>query len=226
MSAQSAVNPHHDAPQAEVRVVNARRFTLVIEPGHEEIWFAMRDLRGAFSAEEVAVAIDGKATVVTRYLRHLVRNGLAEEAGLSTDRLVLFRVHRLGATPVVLDQKGDVSKDYGLRRELWIATRHHRNCVTAAVLLDSVGQHIDITRAQVQRWISRLVAADYLTEMYGTHAKPKSGETEYYLRPLRNTGPLPPRFCEASLIYDVNLARRGSKADAFFGVAQAREVKL
>ena len=62
--------------------------------------------------------------------------------------------------------------------------------------------------------------------MYGKLSKPKTGDTEYQLRPLRDTGPLPPRFCESTLIYDVNLAIRGSKAEAFFGVGQAREVRL
>jgi hypothetical protein len=206
--------------------INAGRFSLTIEPGHEEMWFAMRDLRGLFSAEDVALAVDGKPSTVMRYIRHLVNLNIAQEMGLSTDRKVLFRIASLGPVPTVLDAKGDCSADYALRRELWVATRAIKQCVTESRLLDMVGEHIEVTQRQVKNWISRLVAADYLTEMFGEYSKPKTGEKEYYLRPLRNTGPLPPRFCEATLIYDVNLAIRGSKADAFFGQGLAREVKL
>jgi hypothetical protein len=209
-----------------VTAINSGLFTLTIEPGHEEMWFAMRDLRGPFSADDVAVAVDGKTSVVTRYIRHLIRLNIAEEAGLSTDRKVLFRIASLGIVPVVLDSKGDVSADYALRRQLWMATRRFKHCVTEGKLLDEVGEHIEVTQRQVKNWIARLVAADYLTEMYGHYSKPKTGQKEYCLRQLRDTGPHPPRFCEATLIFDVNLALRGPRSEAFFGEGQAHEVKL
>ena len=140
------------------RPLNAGRFSLAIEPGHEEMWFAMRDhLRGPFSAEDVAQVVGGKVSLAARYVRHLVQLGVAQEAGLSTDRKVLFSARRLGSIPEVFDAKGDVSTDYHLRLFLWQATRRLKHCVTEAKLLDMVGADIAVTSRQVKNWISRLV---------------------------------------------------------------------
>ncbi len=200
-----------------------QQVTLRIEPGHEEMWFALREFRGEFTAEDLATAVDGRPSRASRYLLDLTKSETVRIVGQTTDQRTLYRVKPLGGTPVVLDESGEWDDDYILRRELWTATRRLKHGVMESSLIDMVGQHIAINAKTVRRWISRLLAADYLCEM-GIH--PKTKEKQYQLRSMRDTGPLPPRFCESMLLYDVNLALRGEKANAFFGVGHAREVKL
>jgi hypothetical protein len=200
-----------------------RQVTLTIEPGHEEMWFALREFRGPFTADDLAQAVGGKTSSATRYLINLQAHGRAIAEGQTTDKKRCWRVMLIGATPMVLDEDGTPSDDYALRFELWRATRRLKHGVTAGRLLDMVGEHRPVTARDVHQWINRLVAADYLTLLAG---KSKQGETEYQLRGMRDTGPLPPRFAKATLLYDVNLAIRGEKSNAFFGVGLAKEVRL
>lgn len=200
-----------------------QQVTLVIEAGHEEMWFAIRDFRGPFTAADLALAVDGKEQTAHHYLARLANAGHVERMGVTTEKLDLFKATKIGAVPSVFNKRGEASDDFELRRALWTATRRIKHGVTAGRLLDMVGQYHPVTAGQVKAWIKRLVAADYLTEMHGMSRK---GEVEYQLRSMRDTGPLPPRFCEATLLYDLNLAIRGDKENAFFGVGQAREVTL
>ena len=83
-----------------------------------------------------------------------------------------------------------------------------------ASLHEFVSHHLDITRQKVAKFLKRLEAAEYVIDIS------ESGEpNSYMLRPVRNKGPIPPRFCEAELVYDVNIR-------AFFGTGLAHEVKL
>lgn len=199
------------------KALTASKFALRIEAGCEEMWFAIRDMATrVFTAADLAEhsgASEGRAEF---YLSQLVRHGLAVcESGSNPERPV-YRVARLPLAPLVVDAKGEPSQDYAWRKVLWTGARSLKAGFTASRLHDFAQEHVHISRQKVMKFMSRLAQAGYLTEL---EHKTRNGETEYQLRPAMNTGPQPPRFCEATLVYDVN-------AQAFFGIGLAKEVAL
>lgn len=193
-------------------------FNITIEPGHEEMWLAIRDLpnhRGGFTAAELAQLAGAKESTADRYLRHLVAQGAAIQVGLSEKRSTVYGIPKLFNEPVVLDDRGEPSRDYAIRRKLWTVMRM-RPKFTVKDLWEAVREHVTVTRKQVTLFVTHLEEAGYLAALYG---EGREGAEEFKLKPARNTGPMPPRLCEAALVYDLN-------ERAFYGTALAREVRL
>lgn len=192
-------------------------FNITIETGQEELWFAIRDLPGyakGFTAEDLARAADTTESVAEFYLLRLVRQGHAQKLGQSDARKIIFAVPKLQVEPVVLDDQGRPSKDYAIRRLLWTAMRQLRQ-FTVTEVWNMAREHHAITRAQAKAFVEHLHEAGYLAELFGDG---RDG-TEFTLKRNMNTGRVPPKLCESTLVYDVN--RR-----AFYGTALAREVRL
>jgi hypothetical protein len=122
---------------------------------------------------------------------------------------------RLAVTPLVLDEMGRPSADFGMRMALWNAARHLKT-FTEAGLFNHAKEHLPLPRQKVAEFVRRMLATGYICEMF---VKDALGETEYQLKPAMNTGRIPPRFCESTLAFDVNRRQ-------FFGIGLAREVKL
>lgn len=191
-------------------------FSLAIEPGHEEIWLAIRSLPRQFTAEALAAASGSTLGKVEFYLAQLVRHGRVLQPGFATDKTRLYAAAGLSNQPLVLDDTGKPSLDHKQRQAMWTAVRMNRQSVTVTSIWQTVREHVALTRKTVERFIHRLVAAGYLSLLLGAA---RNGEAEYALKPAMNTGPLCPRFCEATLVYDLN--RR-----TFHGVGLAREVRI
>ena len=197
------------------RSVASGGFSLTIEPGHEEIWFAIRDVTKLFSAEDLARAAGASLSKVEFYLAKLVRHGVLQMYAHTTDQKRLYKIEKLAITPMVLDEQGRPSADFAKRQALWSTVRI-RKTFTETELWQLVREHVVITRKHVTEFIRRMLAAGYICELFG---KGREGETEYQLKPAMNTGRIPPRFCEATLAYDINQRQ-------FYGVGLAREVML
>lgn len=186
--------------------------------GHEDMWFAIRTLgnRGSgFTAEDLARASGATAGAAGFYLAKLARTGIAVHMGQGTDRSAIYAVAKMSNTPVVLDDRGQPSKDYTLRHALWNAVRMLRQFTVGDLWL-KVRDILSVTKAIVLKFITRLTVAGYLSELEG---KGRHGDPEFGLHPRMDTGRLPPRFCEADLVYDPNKRE-------FYGRAQAHEVAL
>lgn len=192
-------------------------FDITINTGHEEMWLALRNLpsRNAFTASDLAHVSGATVHAAEHYLGLLVKQDIATRCGFTSERKAIFAVPKLFKEPVVLDAKGHPSRDYAIRRAAWTVMRM-RSQFTIADLHDAVSEHITCARKQISAFVTHLEEAGYLTALYAEGVYPKD---EYRLRPARNTGPLPPRLCATSLVYDLN--RR-----AFYGTALAREVTL
>jgi hypothetical protein len=189
------------------------RFTLKMETGQEEIWLALRDMpKSGFSVQMLADACEASSSKVEFYLAQLVRKGLAREIGISHTREKIFTVPRLIIDPEVFDKQGKPDRDYLIRKVLWTALRHQK-IVTVSSLYTFAREHITIARSIVEHFLKRLAAANYV------HERVTDKEPIFQLRPSMNYGKLPPRFCQAALVYDVN-------ARAFFGEAVATQVQL
>lgn len=197
------------------RSVAGGGFAIEIEPGHEEIWFAIRDMRKLFSAEELARACGATPSKVEFYLLKLVRHGVLEMYGHTVDQVRLYRVEKLAITPLVLDEQGRPSADYAMRHALWSSIRVHKT-FSETSLWQHVREHLDIPRKSVAEWIRRMLRAGYICCLFGAG---RDGETEYQLKPAMNTGRVPPRFCDSALVFDVNRRQ-------FYGNGVAREVML
>lgn len=191
-------------------------FSLTMDAGHEEMWLAIRQMpRNGFTAERLARDSGATVTAAGFYLAKLERQGIAASAGITTTRELLYQVARLPVDPVVLDTHGQPSRDYLIRKVLWTAIRTMRT-VTVKALWNFAREHVQVTREIVKSYIARLTSAGYLTQLDDPD---REGETEFHLKPAMNSGRLPPRLCEAELIYDVN-------SRTFFGIGKAYEVKL
>jgi hypothetical protein len=186
-------------------------FVIDIEPGHEEIWFAIRDMRKLFSADDLARACGASPSKVAQ----LVRKGVLEMYAHTTDQVRLYRVEKLAITPLVLDEQGRPSADYACRHALWSSIRVHKT-FSERSLWQHVREHVNIPRKTVAEWIRRMLRAGYICCMFG---QGREGETEYQLKPAMNTGRIPPRFCEATLVFDINRRQ-------LYGNGIAREVRL
>jgi hypothetical protein len=192
------------------------RFSMAIEAGQEEMWLALRDLpRSGFSAAMLADASGASTGKAEFYLAQLARKGIAMALGLSTERVALYSVQRFGIEPEVFNDQGKPDADYQLRRILWEYVRRHK-VVSVTALWAFAKEHLDIDKRKVRKFVKRLAAAEYLTELISERGEP---EAVFAKHPVRCAGKLPPRFCEAELVYDVNLR-------AFFGKAMARQVAL
>jgi hypothetical protein len=193
-------------------------FSITIEPGQEEMWFALRDLPGrarGFTAADLAHVAGVTATKAEIYLLRLVRHGVITQPGMTDGRKPLFAAPKLGALPRVFSSNGRPDADYELRDALWTAIRIRKSFSLNEILQDAKVRAWT-TLAKVQAFVSHLEGAGYLTRLEGHNRR---GEDEWMLRPAMNTGRIAPRLCEARLAYDIN---RGT----FFGVALAREVRL
>lgn len=203
--------------QAGINASGAVKFSITIEPGQEEMWFALRDLPNAkkgFTADDLAHVAGVKPSLAEIYLNLLVNAGAALRVGKTDGRKDLFAIVRHQVEPVVLTVKGTPSQDYEMRRAMWTVIRT-ADTFTIKSLWDTVRQHIEVTRKQVTFFVEHLHEAGYLAPLFGDCR----GEEEFMLKPSMNTGRFPPRLCETSLVYDIN--RR-----AFYGTALAREVRL
>jgi len=192
-------------------------FTLTIEPGHEEMWLAIRQMPNAkrmFTAFDLAQATGSTESRAQRYLLWLVRSDFARLVGKTTDQQDTFAIVRLQVDPVVFDSRGNPASDWERRRAIWRQIRSFRT-FTIEQLWQVLSTHELVRKADVETYVARLSEADYLIEL----APMRRMQGCWQLRPARNTGPLPPRLCEASLIYDVN-------SGAFFGRGLAHEVTL
>jgi hypothetical protein len=191
-------------------------FSMAIEAGQEEMWFALRDMpKSGFTAVMLAAASGSTAGSAHLYLTQLSRKGIAITQGDTTDKQRVYQVLRVGIEPTVLDSKGEPDADYHLRRVLWTAVRRHKT-VSVTSLWTFSTEHLVVTKHKVRKFITRLVAANYLVELEQQRGEP---EAVYHLRPAMDSGKLPPRFCEAQLVYDVNKR-------VFFGKAFAQQVAL
>ncbi len=192
------------------------RFSISIEAGHEEMWQALRDMqRSGFTAQMLAQASGAKTSKAEFYLAQLTRKGIAQQLGISTDSQRLYSVARVAIEPEVLNDQGQPDADYNLRRILWAYVRRHKT-LTVTKLWVFAKEHLDLEKAKVRKFVKRLVAAEYLLELIAEKGEP---EAVYSTHPVRCSGKLPPRFCEADLIYDVNTR-------TFHGKALAKQVAL
>lgn len=192
-------------------------FTLTIEPGHEEMFLALRDLRTlktGFTAADLARVCGAEARAADYYLARLVRAGVAHVVGTTTDRQTLYAVAHVPASVQVLNTRGQPDRWFSLRQAVWKAVRIRKTFTIKAVWEDVREAIGNATLKEVGGIIRFLARADYLSELYG---ETRSGEEEFLLRPKMNTGPLPPRLCEVALAYDLNTR-------TFHGTALAREV--
>jgi hypothetical protein len=192
------------------------QFSMAIEAGQEEMWLALRDMpKSGFTPIMLAAASGSTAGSAHSYLTLLVRKGLALNMGETTDKQKLFQVSRVGIEPEVLNDNGDPDEDYIVRRVLWRAVRSHKT-VSVTSLWTFAIEHLEITKQKVRKFINRLVAANYLVEL---DRQKGEAEPHFHLRPAMDSGKLPPRFCQADLVYDINKR-------AFFGKAMAKAVAL
>jgi hypothetical protein len=191
-------------------------FSLVIQPGHEEIWLAMRSLPKSFTVANLVSLTGISEGRAENYLSLLAKRGRASEIGLTTDGAKLYAQHRAGDGPVVFTERGKPSREYEIRRACWIACRMNPTGISATSIHRVVKQHQECTRAIITTYLARLARAGYLIE---EAESPRDGEAIYVLRRKMNTGPQPPRLCEADLIYDVNTRQ-------FFGQGEAQHVSL
>lgn len=191
---------------------------IVMVPGHEEMWFAIRDIpkfRSGFTAADLARVSGAKVGAVEFYLAKLARQGRAERVGTTDDKQPVYAVLRVGVEPVVLDDSGQPSHDYTRRHALWNAMRILKT-FTIKQLWINVRDENPLTQAMAAKYVKRLHAADYLDVI---EVDLRTVEDHYHLRPTMNTGRRPPRLCEAELIFDPN-------TQSFHGTAEAREVRL
>lgn len=199
----------------DFKIGNAR---IIMPAGHEEMWLALRQMANkntGFTSVDLAAASGATVGLAGFYLAKLTRNGIAVHVGQGADRSDIYAVAKMPIMPMVLDDRGNPSKDYTLRHALWNAVRMLKS-FTARDLWSKVKDELSITKTLVLKFVTRLAKAGYLTELEGSG---RFGDVEYALRPVMNTGRLPPRFCEAELVYDTNKR-------AFYGTAEAREVTL
>ncbi len=192
------------------------RFIMTIEAGQEEMWFTFRDMpRSGFTASRLAEASGASKGRAEFYLAQLTRKGIAVNIGVSTEHEVIYSVTRVGVEPEVLDNQGLPDADYQLRRVLWMCLRREKT-VTLSTLWTFAQDHLKVSKPKVLKFVKRLLVAGYVQEF-----DQQRGDFEpvYYLSPRMNTGKLPPRFCEAELVYDVN-------ERVFFGKGLAHQVAL
>lgn len=193
-------------------------FNMVMEVGQEDMWRALRDiptLRRGFAAQDLARVSGAPLSKAEYYLARLAREGIAKRQGLSTERHCIYSIEKMLQAPVVLDERGHPSRDYALRTALWKTIRIRKAFSARLIWLD-VRDTVSVTLNTVEDFIERLAAATYLLPLDGPG---RFGEAEFTLRRAMDTGPLPPRLCEAALIYDPN--RR-----VFYGTGEAHEVRL
>ncbi len=192
-------------------------FSITIEPGQEEMFLALREianLRTGFTAGDLARVSGGSTTSADYYLARLVRAGIALVAGSTTDRQILYAITRLPSSVVVLNTRSQPDRWFTLRQAVWKAIRIRKE-FTVRLLWDDVRPTIaDARLREVSGIVGFLRAAGYLESLFGDTPR---GEEQLRLRRLMDTGPLPPRLCEATLAYDLNTR-------TFYGVALAREV--
>jgi hypothetical protein len=189
------------------------QFTLKMETGQEEMWLALRAMpKTGFTAQMLADASEASRSKAEFYLAQLTRKDLAREIGMSHTREKMFTVPRLIVDPEVFDKQGKPDRDYLIRKVLWTALRHQK-IVSVSSLHTFAREHISIERPKVEQFLKRLAAAHYV------HERVTDKEPIFQLRPSMNFGKLPPRFCQATLVFDVN-------ARAFFGEAVATQVAL
>lgn len=191
---------------------------IVMVPGHEEMWFAIRDIpnyRAGFTAADLARVSGAKREATEFYLAKLARQGRAERLGTTTDQQAVYAVLRVGVEPVVLEVNGQPSRDYTRRHALWNAMRILKK-FTVRDLWTNVRDDNPVTQAMVAKYVTRLHAAEYLDII---EIDKRNDDPVFHLRPAMNTGRRPPRLCEAELIFDPN-------KQAFYGTAEAREVRL
>ncbi len=211
MNAVAQIRPYTRQPKPE-----PAPFSLAMEAGQEEMWAAFRDLpKSGFTPAVLARVTGASVGQAESYLLKLTRNGIAVRLGLNDERNWVYAVPRMGVDPAVYNMRGQPDADYAIRKTLWVGLRHRRE-TSVAGLWAFAREHVDVTKAKVEKFLKRLVAANFVIEMEEWHNEPA---TIYALRPKMNTGPLPPRFCEAELVYDVNTRQ-------FFGRGEAHQVAL
>jgi hypothetical protein len=192
------------------------RFSISIEAGQEEMWLTLRDMtRSGFTAQMLAQASGAKTSKAEFYLAQLSRIGIAQKLGQATDGQLLYSVSRVAPLPEVLNDQGQPDADYRLRHVLWAYVRRHK-MFTATALWVFAQEHVVVEKKKVIKFIKRLVVAEYL---YQLDLQLGEAEQHYSTHPVRCSGALPPRFCEADLIYDVNTR-------SFHGKAMAKAVAL
>jgi hypothetical protein len=199
--------------RTQVAAAPLDQFVLEMESGQEEMWLALRDMpKSGFTAQMLADASEASKGKAEFYLATLTRKNIAREIGVSDRRERLYAVPRQIIMPEVFDKQGNPDRDYLMRKVLWTGLRHQK-IVSVSSLLTFAREHIAIERPKVERFLKRLEAAHYV------HERLTDKEPIFQLRPSMNYGKLPPRFCQAALVYDVN-------ARAFFGKAVATQVAL
>ncbi|MEX2480237.1 MAG: hypothetical protein WD928_05185 [Gammaproteobacteria bacterium] len=207
--ATSSYDPHRQTVDA------------VMEPGCEEIWLSMEPLAkrgGGFTVDDVSQAANCTGGAAEIYLARLQRHGHAQQVGLKegTGEKIYDLTWR--PWPVVFDEIGRPSDDHARRTCLWRTVKMTGSFTAGQLAVIASTEEVPVTKKCAQRFIDRLEEAGYLMAL----AVPgrRSGDREWRLRPEMNTGPLPPRFCDLRLVYDVN--RRAFTQ----GLAVVREVKL
>lgn len=192
------------------------RFTLVMDAGQEEMWIALRELpRSGVTANDLAQFTGVSEGKAANYLAMLAGSKHARKIGVSSTREPVYVLVKHPIYPMVFDYDGEESADFTLRKLVWVAVRTQKT-FTLDKIFDFVREHMEARRSQIERYLRLLCAATYL---YDITESSKRGGREWTLRPKMNTGPLPPRVCQAKLLYDINKR-------AFFGAIEAQEQML
>jgi hypothetical protein len=189
-------------------------------PGQEEFWQALGPLarrKGGFTGAEAASAAGITGAAAHRHLLRLEKGSFAARGGVTAEGEPIWQVRRHPMWPPVLEADGTPSKDHLLRANLWRAAKMVKTFTARELALVASTEEVPAPLAKARRFCELLSGAGYFAPLEGPG---RTGEAEWMLKPAMNTGPLPPRICGVSLVYDLN--RR-----CFFGhLAVATEVKL
>ncbi len=180
--------------------------TVISEPGHEEMWASICRLSRSdcFTVDDLMADARVSHGTALAYLGRLVRNGLAVKRASGRKGVFVYQASKCSNWPPVFDGQGRLSNDHAMRAALWRSAKMIKVFSVRDLQVAATSDSLQINAGQAQRFIERLEGSGYLRREAAPNA---AGEQMWRFLSHMNTGALPPRFCNANLVFDVNQRR-------------------
>lgn len=157
----------------------------------EQAAWAVAQRLGTFKLYQLSAEAGVSVSTTTRYLRQWARRGLVIREG--TGRFITFSV--VEGAPLL-----PPSREQSPERNMWTAMRLAGSFSPRELAAQATTDRLKVGEDEAVRFIRALLAAGYLRVVQT--AIPNRRPAVYRL--IRNTGPLPPRECRISAVWDPN----------------------
>ena len=192
------MNAHAYAPAA---LENSR--PILVLPGPEAMWDALMKLTAKqhlFSIMDAATAAGTTAGAMDDYVNRLRRADAVTYEGFTNDHVKLYALRKRRHLPFFVNSKGEPSKQHLMMEKMWRTMKMTKTFSIRELIHHSTVPGLIIKETSAQAFVDALTDAKYLRRSVNQ----KTGEARFSLVPGMVTGPLPPRICSATLVYDPN----------------------